>query len=114
MGAAQSSVPTLSPRTVHSTLSVLQGLLEGKGLWGQLYQSELDVSEGPRVRVRSRVLIRAEPEAGRSSCNLVGPRTGVGSGDDCDVGDAFLLDRLLHGGTVDIRFDNACDAYFGF
>jgi hypothetical protein len=29
------------------------------------------------------------------------------------VGDAFLLDRLLQGGTIDIRFDNACDAYFG-
>jgi hypothetical protein len=29
------------------------------------------------------------------------------------LGDASLLDRLLQGGTVDISFDNACDAYFG-
>jgi hypothetical protein len=49
----------------------------------------------------------------RVRCNLVGSRAGDGSGFDCDVGDAFLLDRLLQGGTVDIRFDNACDAYFG-
>jgi hypothetical protein len=49
----------------------------------------------------------------RVRCNLVGPGTGDGSGDDCDVGDAFLLDRLLQGAAVDIRFDNACDAYFG-
>ena len=45
-------------------------------------------------------------------CNLVGPRAGDQSGSDCDVGDAFLLDRLLQGAPVDIRFDNACDAYF--
>jgi hypothetical protein len=46
-------------------------------------------------------------------CNLVGPSAGDGSGSDCNVGDAFLLDRLLQGAAVDIRFDNACDAYFG-
>jgi hypothetical protein len=46
-------------------------------------------------------------------CNLVGPSAGDGSGDDCDVGDAFLLDRLLQGASVDIRLDNACDAYIG-
>ena len=46
-------------------------------------------------------------------CNLVGPGAGDGSGSDCDVGDAFLLDRLLEGAAVEIRFDNACDAYIG-
>ena len=60
--------------------------------------------------VGARVLSTTE----RRHCNLVGPNAGDGSGTDCDVVDAFLLDRLLQGGTVDIRFDNACDAYFGF
>jgi hypothetical protein len=46
-------------------------------------------------------------------CNLIGPRAANGSGSDCDVADAFVLDRLLEGGSVGIRFDNACDAYFG-
>jgi hypothetical protein len=46
-------------------------------------------------------------------CNLVGPSAENGSGSDCDVGDAFILDRLLQGAAVDIRFDNACDAYNG-
>jgi hypothetical protein len=49
----------------------------------------------------------------RVRCNLVGPGAGDGSGSDCNVGDAFLLDRLLQGGAVDVRFDNACDAYIG-
>jgi hypothetical protein len=43
----------------------------------------------------------------------VGANAGDGSGSDCNVGDAFLLDRLLQGAAVEIRFDNACDAYFG-
>jgi hypothetical protein len=46
-------------------------------------------------------------------CNLVGPSAGDGGGSDCDVGDAFVLDRLLQSATVNIRFDNACDAYSG-
>jgi hypothetical protein len=46
-------------------------------------------------------------------CNLVGPSAGDGSGSDCDIGDAFVLDRLLQGAGVDVRFDNACDAYLG-
>jgi hypothetical protein len=46
-------------------------------------------------------------------CNLVGPSAGDGGSSDCDVGDAFVLDRLLQGATIDFRFDNACDAYLG-
>jgi hypothetical protein len=64
--------------------------------------------------IRESILgVRVLSETERVRCNLVGPRADDGSGDDCDVGDAFLLDRLLQGGAVDIRFDNACDAYFG-
>ena len=44
-------------------------------------------------------------------CNVIGPRAGDASGDDCGVDDVFVLERAVDGQPVTVG--NACDAAFG-
>ena len=46
-----------------------------------------------------------------SRCNVIGPRAGDASGDDCGVDDIFVIKRAVDGQPVTV--ENACDAAFG-
>jgi hypothetical protein len=44
-------------------------------------------------------------------CNVIGPSDDVGGETDCDVADAYVLDRFVGGQPVTV--ENTCDAYTG-
>ena len=53
------------------------------------------------------LVVAGTPLADATRCNVIGPSDGGAS--DCDLADAFVLDRYLGGGTVTVG--DLCEAY---
>jgi len=56
-------------------------------------------------------IVGATTAAILTRCNVIGPSDDVGGVIDCDVADAYVLDRFTDGEPVTV--ENTCDAYTG-